>query len=171
MRPKRSTHGVLEVSITISTDLVQAEEDLNLFDERLGPMLDEALRRGAHYLAEVMKELTPKRTGETAESIGVTEAYLDYDVGSDSPVFGWLDQGTSGHGPIVPRNAQALHWEDEGGEVFAKYVLFVSGIEPHHIIDGAMELAEPGIQADIELALDQAWIESQTARGEQEYGD
>src|SRR3990167_10445102 len=158
MRPKRSTHGVLEVSITISTDLVQAEEDLNLFDERLGPMLDEALRRGAHYLAEVMKELTPKRTGETAESIGVTEAYLEYDVGSDSPVFGWLDQGTAGHGPILPRSAQALHWEDETGEHFARYVLYVRGIEAHNLINAAMELAEPGFQANIELALAKAGL-------------
>ena len=159
------------MSITISTDLVRADEELDLFDARVGEKLDEALRRGARYLAEVMKELTPKRTGETAESIGVTEAYLDYDVGSDSPVFNWLDQGTTGHGPIIPRNAQALRWEEDGGEIFAKYVLFVSGIEALHIIDGAMELAEPGIQADIEMALDAAWIESQTGRGEETYGN
>ena len=145
-------------------------EDIDLFDQRITEKLDEALRRGAYYAAELMKELTPKRTGETAESIGVTEAYLEYDVGSDSPVFGWLDQGTAGHGPILPRSAQALHWEDETGEHFARYVLYARGIEAHNIIDGAMELAEPGIQADIELALDQAWIESQTSRGEEEFG-
>lgn len=154
---------------TISTDLVEA--DMDVFDERISEKLDEALRRNAYYLAEVMKELTPKRTGETAESIGVTEAWLEYDVGSDSPVFNWLDQGTAGHGPIIPRNAQALHWTDEGGEVFAKYVLFVSGIEPHNIIDGAMDLAEPAMQVDIEMALDAAWIESETGRGEEEFGD
>jgi hypothetical protein len=127
------------------------------FDDDLSEMLDEALRSNAYYYAEVLKEVTPKRTGETAESIGVEEDYLNYGVGTDSPVFAWLDEGTEGHGPIIPRTAQALHWVDEAGEHFAKYVLWVSGIEPMNLFETALEIAEPAMDLNLEQYMDMAF--------------
>jgi hypothetical protein len=147
----------MDYGVTLSED---PQLFLEGFDDAVMNKVDEVMRSNAYYLAEVMKELTPRRTGETAESIGVDEAWLEYDVGSDSPVFGWLDQGTSGHGPIVPVNAKALHWTDEAGEHFAKYVLYVRGIEPQFIIDTAMEMAAPVMDGQMELALEAAWSEA-----------
>ena len=133
------------------------EELMSAFDSELGDMLDEALRNNAYYYAEVLKEVTPKRTGATAESIGVDEGYLEYGVGSDSSVFGWLDSGTQGHGPIVPVNAQALRWMEDGSEFFARYVTYVTGIEPMNLFETALDIAEGPMDANLELFMDAAW--------------
>lgn len=135
-------------------------ETLATFDDEISDRLNDALRINAEYLLEVMKGLTPVRTGETQASLGIEEAWLEYDVGSDSPVFQWLDEGTQGHGPIIPRNAQALHWTEGGEDIFAKYVLYVSGIEALNIRETALEMAEPVMDANIEEAIDAAWSDA-----------
>lgn len=131
------------------------------FDDDLSEMLQQANEANAEYLAEVMRELTPKRTGETAASIDVMdEGGGSFAVGSDSPVFGYLDEGTAGH-IVEAVNAQALHWFDiraDTGktEFFAKWV-WVSGIEPLGITEAALDLAEPAMDANMELFMDAAW--------------
>lgn len=144
------------------------------FDSELSDMLDQALRVNAEYLAEIMKQLTPVRTGETQASIGVGEGYLEYEVGSDSPVFGWLDEGTAGH-IVEAVNAQALHWHDiradtSKTEFFAKWV-WVSGIEPLNIMDTAVNIAEPAMDANLELYMDASFDKAAAqAYGVEDFG-
>lgn len=147
----------MEDYVTISADPAAF---LTEFDDNLGNEVNNAMRSNAYFLAEVMKGLTPVRTGETRDSIGVDEAWLEYDVGSDSPVFGWLDAGTEGHGPIIPVNASALHWFDESGEHFARYITYVTGIEAHNIIDTALDMSGDVMDANLALYIDAAWDES-----------
>ena len=136
------------------------EQLASAFNDELEDMLDDTLRSNAHYLAEVMKQLTPVRTGETQASIGVEEGYLEYGVGSDNPVFGWLDEGTSPHF-VAPVTAQALHWHDiradtDSTEFFSKGHI-VGGIPALNIIENAMALAEPAMDLTLEQYLDMAF--------------
>ena len=72
----------------------------------------------ARFLTKEMKRLTPKRTGETAESIDVVrvnripEGVVAY-VNANR-VFGWLEGGTKAHW-VRPVRAKALAWVDTGG--------------------------------------------------------
>ena len=144
---------------------VQIDSDpeamLAAFNDDLSEMLDEANSANAEYLAEVMRGLTPVRTGETQASIDVfDEGDGSYAVGSDNPVFGWLDEGTAGH-IVEPVTAQALHWFDiradtDKTEFFAKWV-WVSGIEPMMITETALDLAEPTMDLTMESFMDAAW--------------
>lgn len=135
-------------------------EALAAFDDNLPDRINDAMRINAEYLLEVMRGLMPVRTGETRDSLVIEEAWLEYSVGSDSPVFQWLDEGTAGHGPIVPIYAKALHWTEGGEDIFAKYVLWVSGIEALNIRETALALAEPVMDANLEAAIDAAWSDA-----------
>ena len=143
--------------MTIDGDPAQL---VNAFNDELSDALDETLRSNAYYLAEVMKQLTPVRTGETQASIGVDEGYMEYGVGSDNPVFGWLDEGTSAHW-VAPVTAKALHWHDilagtSSTEFFSKGHM-VGGIPALNIIEGALDLASPAMDATLDQYMDMAW--------------
>ena len=143
--------------MTIDGDPAQL---VNAFNDELSDALDETLRSNAYYLAEVMKQLTPVRTGETQASIGVDEGYMEYGVGSDNPVFGWLDEGTSAHW-VAPVTAKALHGHDilagtSATEFFSKGHM-VGGIPALNIIEGALDLAGPAMDATLDQYMDMAW--------------
>ncbi len=71
----------------------------------------------AKFLTREMKRLTPKRTGETSESIEVlrvdrtADGVIAYVAGNR--ILGWLEGGTKAH-MVRPVRARALAWPSTG---------------------------------------------------------
>jgi len=87
------------------------------------------------FLDEIKNEIPYGKTGKTRESIYIVE--MDWgDKGvfylvTDSMVVLYLEYGTKAHGPVT---AKALHWVDNGQDIFARWV---RGIDANPVIQRA----------------------------------
>ena len=84
------------------------------------------------YLDEIKNEI-PVVTGKTRDSLRLREVSGGKNHGTiqlvtDSKVIFYLEYGTRAHGPV---RAKALHWQDGGKDIFAKWV---RGIQSNPVI-------------------------------------
>jgi hypothetical protein len=122
---------------------------------------------GNRLLKEIVDRV-PRRTSNTAHTVKVTPSGadgLEVTVGSESPVFRWLEEGTGIYGPmgqrIYPKNARVLAWPTgtfgpegslrltgrprEGAAGAGSGMAFatsIAGMQAHHFIATAMDAAQ-----------------------------
>ena len=115
----------------------KVEEKLISIAENIPSILDYCLNKSAGLIYQSIRDKTPVRTGETVKTLEVKEEPGKRIVGSNSPVYVYLEYGTSPH-EIYPVKALALRWEDIYGVHFAKHVHH-PGTRPLHIFRRSVE--------------------------------
>ena len=132
---------------------IRIAEELQSYTETLKVRIDEALDDYAVILLDRLYDLTPKETGETAESWEVfhSNTWEIFITNSNEPVATFLSQGTIGHW-VEPVIAKALRWIGPEGVAFFSKGHMVSGITPLFIEWNALE----STREDLNQLLDQA---------------
>lgn len=141
-------------------------DEVDAVRERLGKVIDEKMVDVVEKLRELLRDLTPKRTGFTAESwtvlhVGEGEFFI---TNSNEPVITFLLEGTNPHD--IPREPMPpgrwLHWFDDfGGEHFAKQVHH-PGTEAQPIIEEALAEIDDDIAEALATAVDEVWDQEVT---------
>jgi hypothetical protein len=135
--------------------------NMEKYADNFPKQLDIAMAAAAELVRQKLVEITPKRTGFTAEAwvvipMGIGEFVI---TNSNEPIASFLSEGTSPH-PIDPVSARVLHWvsinaEGAAGDVFAMHVDH-PGTQPLNLEDVAMLEVEPMIDDLIDAADDAA---------------
>lgn len=132
-------------------DVYRIVEKIDKFNNKLVDNIVKANEETAKIICDDVKELAPKDTGKYAESIKVgettinrntisTEVYTDMQVVSkrdgDKYNLGFLlETGTSPH-LIVPVDAQYLHFQIDGKDIFTKMVYHPGMVAQPHFSKG-----------------------------------
>lgn len=143
-----------------SIDIDLSDLDRSWRDEAM-PILDEGIATAVFAAVDEGAEEARRthryqnRTGtlerETKGIHGVsTHGAAEGEIVADTPYASYVDGGTEPH-EIVPRNAQALRWEDGEGAHFAKRVQH-PGTQPDGFMGRAYQKAERVLEREIENA-------------------
>jgi hypothetical protein len=148
---------------------IRIAEELEAFNEAKDARLVEAFEKYAPILLEELWNLTPKKTGETAQS---WEVFYDvapmrlWMTNSNQPLATYLSMGTVDHwveplglhaeGGQMGGWPQALHWVVGGIDFFSKGHM-VSGIMGLNMEQDAVLNTSDALDALIDEALDLAW--------------
>jgi hypothetical protein len=113
--------------------------------------MDDIASEAQRTMFDVARESTPSRSGRTRESwlaqpVRHEDGRREAAISNDSPVATYLNYGTSPH-EIQPRRKRAVE-TPEG----PRHSVEVSGIEPSHMTEEAVEAAARTIQETTYLA-------------------
>ena len=122
----------------------EVSEKLQSISNKIGFAVERALDKAAGILYRKVRDRTPVRTGETVKTLQVISKPGVRIIGSKSPVYAYLEYGTSPH-EIYPVRALALRWEDIYGVHFAKHVHH-PGTKPLHIFRNSVEESKDEIR-------------------------
>lgn len=143
-----------------------AELDLSEFHAQVGRTLDElehGIRIAVGHAAQegaaeakrstTFQDRTGKlRAGIVARLAQATNRGVTWEIYSPKPYSRFVEEGTRAH-VIEAKNADYLHWEDEGGgHHFAKRV-FHPGTAPHPFMGQAYLKAERVLYAQMDLVM------------------
>jgi HK97 gp10 family phage protein len=147
----------LDVSITV-TGLTEAQDYFESAGNTLVEKVSDKLNDICQQIVDYARSIAPVKTGEYAASIGYEQTGpLSFTIFAGSDHAAYVEFGTSPHW-IIPRNVSALHFEVEGEEVFAKYVMH-PGTAPQLIIHNAKKLFIPQIVEAIKQGVEEAFSE------------
>lgn len=138
--------------------LTKLDEAMKLASGKLGKEVDAGMEYVAERIRQTLYELTPKRTGFTAEAwtvlhVGSGEFFI---TNANEPIITFLSEGTVEH-EIAPVRARALHWVDEAGIDRFSMGHRVLGIEPLNLEERALEENADLIDQIIDAAEDAAF--------------
>lgn len=136
---------------------IKVAEELEAYQEALQGRIQEALDEYSVILLDMLYDLTPQQTGETARSwevfhSGVWEMFI---TNANEPVATFLSEGTLAHW-VEPVVAKALHWVEGGISFFSKGHM-VTGITPMFIEERALAATNDDLIALIDKAEDLAF--------------
>jgi HK97 gp10 family phage protein len=149
------------VSITFEGDKALLARLAGLSPERTLDALEGGLLAGANLFANAWKEAAPYRTGTYRRSIHVETAEragenVQVKVGTDQtdpPYPFYLEYGTSGYYPIVPKNRPgALWWLGLDHPVA---MVWHPGIAPHPSMRPALDENREAIIEEVHKAVEQ----------------
>lgn len=114
------------MSADISIEVYGVEEAEEYFIEAAEKLAETVGARMADACQEIVddaKSNAPVKTGEYQAGIGMQQTGpTNFTIFASAPHSSFIEYGTAPH-IITPKNVSALHFELDGEEVFAKYVL------------------------------------------------
>lgn len=124
-----------EINITVTG----LDEAIDYFDRAASTLVENVSLKLSDVCQDIVayaRATAPVRTGEYQASIGMQQTGpLTFSIFADAAHAAFVEFGTAPH-IITPKNVKALHFDVEGEEVFALYVLH-PGTAPQMIIHNA----------------------------------
>lgn len=112
--------------MSISIEVTGLTEVTDYFEEaadRLAETVGASLEAVVQEIVEFAKSIAPVRTGEYQASIGMEQTGpMSFTVFAAAPHAKFVEYGTAPH-IITPKTGRVLHWQEEGEDAFATYVL------------------------------------------------
>lgn len=130
--------------------MVTIDVDLSHLD-KFGPKMPEIRQRGLQLAA-----LDMQRTADKVSPVdeGLLHKWFVAELSDSQAVIkspahyvGFVNYGT---GPVKPKNARVLHWDNGLGDVFAMYT---SGQKGQHFIEKAISQVNPRIDDHFKTAI------------------